>query len=429
MAIEHPLCFGQLSVWRAIEDWPANRASEVNLGTMIGVDVDPKSATRAISSLMEHTAGLRTSFKREGHRLTQLEDAFLAPELNLLEIGDLRELDTLPSRLHAEPFDLTPGSLPWRASLILHERRCIAVVATFHHLIADAWVLQQVEHGLRAILANDEPAPFTSPVALAEIQRTKPWQRLQELTCDHWQRLREGDGLPILREAPIADGGTVLHELRLQTPVPVSLLEEWSHENQLFLSSTLLSLALIIQSTLYEREQVGASLMSSNRIEPTIENSFTSMNQLTPISARIRPEERLIDFAQRVQDLSSEAHGLSCYSVDYVSETLGLDEHEHPVLMDLWFNFVSTPFGTDAKESPPPPRSTVEWSLASRAYGPRHVMFVRCETFLELTFRTSLSLLPKPLVTRTFSRMEAAVARILSEPDLLVAEIVSTFRE
>ncbi|MEP7192896.1 MAG: condensation domain-containing protein [Actinomycetota bacterium] len=430
MTFESNLTFGQLSVWRSVQDDAPERASGSNVGTVtMLLGEDPARVINALKQLTGTTAGLRTSFRRVGNDLLQMEHTGVSPVVDVRDVSstDPDELEHLRREMHSQAFTLTAGCLPWRATVMVRNGASVAVATTFHHLIADDWVLSAIERAVPLILAGKPVEFLTGPRELASEQSSPTWRQRQAMTSHRWSEMAGGAGLPFPTEHELSVGWTQLCDTTIDLGIPTAAMQRWSRDHDAFLSSTMLTVTLLIQAVLRERLQVSASLMSSNRFDPSLEHNFASLNQLTPISIQLDGSESFSALAQRVQDLSSEAYVLSCYDVDAMQRDLRLPMN--PVQMDYWYNFSFSGQPPEIDHDVPAERADViTWAVTARVDGPLFYMSIKGHDYLQLTLRSSFALYPKDRVETLLLRLGETMRAIVNGRNLCVADVLERLR-
>lgn len=182
-----PLTFGQLSVWRDVEDLPIDRAHEANLADVWTVprEVHPHRIVTAFEGLTRRHEGLRIRYDDgpRGLRMILPGRADRAPVRVLREDAE----HTLKAVVDAElaaAVDLSVGP-GWRAAVVAGPEST-AVVVLSHHITTDAWATNQWAPALFERLAS---YPLTEAAVIVQ-HTTLDASRHGEYDVDELAQLR-----------------------------------------------------------------------------------------------------------------------------------------------------------------------------------------------------------------------------------------------
>jgi hypothetical protein len=182
------MSFAQERMWFVAQYDPGNPMYNVAGAELVRASVDVQALERALALTVARHEGLRTVFRMEGGELRQV----VLDEVPIrVEVRDVRDR-TAPGGvpLHdrilevvaeegARPFDLAAGPLLRMALLRVSDER-YAQVATVHHIVADGWSWQVLEHEidtLYGLLATGrEPELREPPLRYADYAWEPPRQ-------------------------------------------------------------------------------------------------------------------------------------------------------------------------------------------------------------------------------------------------------------
>lgn len=174
---EPPPSFGQERMWLLGELMP----SAYNYGTALRLrgNVVVPALRGAIEGIVRRHEALRTTFRLDGDRLTQVVHPPSAVPVRLVDLGAQDDAVT-SALLRAEarrPFDLAAGPLLRVTLFRLSEREHIALLA-IHHAVTDGWsngvLVEELAVGYRDLCAGRPQQTRTPPVQYGDYAS---WQR------------------------------------------------------------------------------------------------------------------------------------------------------------------------------------------------------------------------------------------------------------
>jgi amino acid adenylation domain-containing protein len=213
-----PLSFGQERLWFLHRLDPASAVYNVHTSVNIS-DFEADVVRRAVAEILRRHHILRTTFREEDGRVTQVVMPTAGMHIPLVDLGDWlaeereEQLARLSDEMAHEPFDLVRGPLV-RAKIVLAEHVRLLLV-TMHHIVTDRWSIDVFDQELQT-LCNAFAAGKPSPLASLPIQYGDfaAWQRdqLQGPALDeqlaYWRCALEGAPpvleLPTDRPRPVA---------------------------------------------------------------------------------------------------------------------------------------------------------------------------------------------------------------------------------
>ena len=335
------LSYGQLSVWRDIDDLPRARWHEANFGARLRL---PEGGGSTADEVIAAVRGLGVRHESLRTRYTMADPSkplqrVLPPgaesDIDVAVVdcaGDEYEINVLLFQQMQQPFDLE-REYSWRARIITDRGQPTEVMLVRHHITADGGsdpVLEADLHaalgGTRSALEAGEPVP--GPVALSEWQRSPARERGRKSTFSHWQKIYSTDPVSLPRIAPAGPGEEVLQctirsqralesarrlATRLTVPLPSVVLAAYTW-----------SVARVAQIPV-----TVVDLMSSNRFHQQWSEIVTSMNQYAaasftlPERATLEPAEQFVEYVKHVQARSFAAYRHGMYDVDEMADLRG----------------------------------------------------------------------------------------------------------
>ncbi|MEU6171980.1 condensation domain-containing protein [Streptantibioticus parmotrematis] len=427
MPIDAPLHFGQLSTWRSIETFAADRLMEVNVPDCWDVTgLDEARILHALRCLTERHEALRTTFHTAGEVPFQRVHARLEPRIEWFEAPDA-EAGTVTAALrslHARAFPVTddPG---WRVVLLRVDGRPRRLLVSLSHMVVDVWAVRQLEFEFRAFATGGVPGggPAARPRDLAAAQSGDGWATRRRGARKYWNRLLDGGPG---RNLPVPPART--EQCRIQATLRSHRLAQLTGEaakmHGVSPQSVLTAMTAAALASVVWRDRVVLSVMCANRFDPRWQSIVSTMNQLVPLVCATGPGTALGAHLKRVHLGALLAYRHGCYDVDMAAELAELPSGGAPFAHDCWFNYVT---GPDAPPSGPggTPPATFAWTPPPRHAG--HPFYVRVngdgDTSTEITLRADPDLLPAEAVVTALRTMVLGVRRAVTAPDSTLGEL------
>jgi hypothetical protein len=321
------LTFGQLSLWRAIEQWPADRMRHANSGYTWDLpdDCTVESVRRSLNALNARHDGLRTSYACRRNDVEQVtwkpsDVAVATAELG----GNARNrAGGITAELVRRPFHLERDR-PWRGVVVTDRGRPVSLALAFHHIAVDAWATDLLHEELLDLLAR-RPLATPGPTcrAIAEEQRSAGWARRRESAIAHWQDVLAGadlsPGSAVAGTAPGSGGpvaSVVIRSARLHAPTVASAARVLAARLQVTMHGVMLAAFCRSLADRTGQHTFVVMLMSGNRGIPGWRSVVSSFNQLTPVLIQLDPAEDFRTFASRVNLNATVAYWNGCYDPD-----------------------------------------------------------------------------------------------------------------
>ena len=154
MTVAHPLTYNQRALWFEHQLAPESAAYNVAFSLRIRSDVDERALKRALQTLVERHAALRTTFTlREGDPIQEVvgyrDVAF--ERVDASAWGE-HELKDHVARAYGRPFDLSKGPL-FRAHLFVRASDDAVLLLTAHHIVLDGASVYVLVNELRTLYA------------------------------------------------------------------------------------------------------------------------------------------------------------------------------------------------------------------------------------------------------------------------------------
>lgn len=393
MAVEAPLTFGQLSTWRSIETFAADRLMEVNVPALWDVTgLTETEVRRGLRRLTARHEALRTTFHTRRAAATTAGNASTtagsvptaaasasttaaspaagppAPfqrvhdelpfTLGRVELPhpDPLEAQRVLRELYARPFPVV-GDPGRHGVLITVAGRPVWLAVSMSHMVVDVWAIRALEAELRLAARQDAGAaagPAPAPRALAALQHGDAWAARRRGAEKHWRRVLDGGPLrnlpvPAGSSDPRGASGGLPYERRVQATLRshglAVLLAGAARTHKVSPQSLLTALTAAALAGLLGRDAVTLSLMCANRFDPAWLPVISTMNQLVPLPCPVDRDAPLAAFVKRthLQALLAYRHG--CYDVDAaaVLAAAAPGPDGTPFTHDCWFNYVTAP--------------------------------------------------------------------------------------
>ncbi|MFF8373467.1 condensation domain-containing protein [Streptomyces lydicus] len=406
-----PLAFGQLSVWRVMEDWPLDRWSETYLCTAVPVpDGCPRDRViEAFGVLCERHESLRTHFADTPQGPVQR----VRPAADPVEVSTVECPGATKSEAEAVSRELTreridrEGDFARRFTVVTDGDRATYAVIVVDHIVADGFGLRRLCGELTALMGGDDPdgqqwlgetPPQPSDLALA--QRSHANRARREAAVGYWNRLLDtlpSHLFPVPDEAGNRPGRI---EAVLRSPGARSALGRTSRRMSVPPQGILLALNSLATAVVTGTAQVVLTLQSSNRFTAPWRSLVSSMNQYTPLplDVSIAPDT-FAQYAKHVQGGAFKAYRFGSYDIDTVT-TLVRAKRGIALGFDHFYNFMAhdVPTGPDidVKANPDLRSRRIEVTRPKRQIGPRFDVKVHTGSDMPIFVRADPQLIPQP---------------------------------
>lgn len=312
-----PVTFGQLSVWRSIQDLPPERRASANLlrTWKIPAGTTVVLLEHAIQHLITRHESLRTVYRFTGVRgIEQVVSSDASLPVAACELGSrIHELvDSVAADLAARAFNIKREK-PLRATVVTNQGHPEYLVLCVHHMAADGAALEILHDELVTLLAGKDLAgPAPNCRALASEQMSTAWTSRRLAAERYWRRVFENAALT----SDIGDAtGTVLWA-ELRSTVVSKSVPELSRKLRVSIQSVIFAAYC---KALCERtggHQILVGLIAGNRVDPRYKGLVSSLDQLVPVLVDLRQNEQFDSFVLRVHRLAFTAYRHACFDVD-----------------------------------------------------------------------------------------------------------------
>lgn len=364
----YPMAIGQLSVYRDVEQMPAERLWEANLAFSWALrrECTLDELWAALAALAVRHESLRTNFviDEEGRPRQFLvaetaEQVLARAELDTADLADLEKVQPAKTQ---QAIDIFNG-LPWRACALLGDGVPKHLILIVHHITADGAAGLILQDDFHALLAGEELAPAGGqPIAMAQDQQGASAHRLRAAER-YWRRTL--DSAPRLTgQRP--DVGKVLGAT-MYTGIPL----EQAHEGAAKLD---VSISTVVVTAYYRalREISGNSAfllmpMSHNRFDASTAPVVMSLNQWVPLLLDLPVDQPLDELARAVHWKAFNAFKNGICDPDYIVAVREefFDRAEPPVDGGYYLNTILAPPGF--APAPPAEPSRLEVYSPARA--------------------------------------------------------------
>jgi hypothetical protein len=377
------MTFGQLSVWRDLQQLPMALRWEGNLSCAwrIPETVAEPDVWRCLGELGLRHESLRTVYREsevDGPRQVVL--VHTAAEI----IAAIRQIGRVPAR-SVETVELRRTfnlgvELPWRAWIDDVGQHVLLVI---HHIAADGVGINVMERDFLDLLAGRRLPDGPKPATLAARQRAGADGRPQAAHA-YWRRTLESAPRP--NHVPAR--GAVLRAT-MHTGVAEPVLSAVAHGMGVTLPTVVLAAycrALCDTATTSSPLLVYA--MSSNRFDIAAD-LVTSMNQWSVLLADVRDGEPLEPTARRLHVASLRALVHSMYDPDVVAQIRAAAEANGAALDPGYFMTMVPPSVSAPVAAAPVPIGppTLQWHHPTRTTGPAFYLMVETDAVVRLTVR------------------------------------------
>jgi len=349
-----PLCFGQLSVWRALESLPRRQWATTNItrAVLLKDVASTEDVREARAQCCARHESLRTTYEvTDPARPRQIVHAASAPRMDVIDLPDVDppRLQRLADARADEPF-LLDKDVGWNATLARVRGRPAALLVTMNHIVADGWALGRVLDEVTTLVAGDtmaQPDQSTEPTprALAAAQRSTAWEARRGAAIEYWARL--------LRTAPLTDPPPADSD-RVHCHLPLGAVSgavtSIAKRERVFPQAVALALTATTIARLTRARAFLLWSMVSNRFDPRWRATVTSMNQAIPVHVEIGSDEPFASLLSRLQLASTEAMQHGCYDVDAVRR-LALRIAGRPAEIGYLINYTASGWPPPAAET------------------------------------------------------------------------------
>ncbi len=188
---EHPLSYGQRALWFIQQTVPDSPVYGITFAVRIHARIDSAAFERALQTLIDRHAALRTSFAVTDAGLVQRVHGYTDPCFEQLDATGWDEETLLNEVTSAsmQPFDLENSSLLRVVLFSVHANDHVLLLA-MHHIITDGWSVGVLMNELRALYDSESGGVVAAlPPVRTQSSDHVHWQE-QLLTSPDGQRLR-----------------------------------------------------------------------------------------------------------------------------------------------------------------------------------------------------------------------------------------------
>ncbi|MEU6852239.1 condensation domain-containing protein [Actinacidiphila alni] len=437
MPVDAPLTFGQLSTWRSIETFAADRLMEVNVPALWDVmGLDAAAIGNALRVLARRHESLRTTFHIGADGLPfQRVHPDVPVRLERLELPSVTAEDgaRVLRELYARAFPVV-GDPGWHGTLISAAGRPRYLAVSMSHMVVDVWAIRELQSQLVELAsgaaAGDDRGPGAAPRELAGLQHGEAWAAHRRGAEKYWKKLLAGGPLSNLPALPARPD-----ERRVQATLRshrlAALIGEAAALHRVSPQSVLTALTGAALSGVLARRRITLSLMCANRFDPRWQSIVSTMNQLIPLVCSVDPDAPLSGFLKRTHLGSLLAYRHGSYDVDAVERLAAGAPGEDGSLFvhDCWFNYVTEPAAgpdvpsTRAEEAPD---ATLTWTPPARNAG--HPFYLRVNgdgaSWVELTVRADPDLLGEREIGAVLRTVVLGARRAVTAPDGTVGRLL-----
>ncbi|WP_250405115.1 condensation domain-containing protein [Streptomyces cellostaticus] len=314
-----PLTFGQLSLWRSIQELTAERLSVANLQRSWALPEGCSSADleSAMSLLVKRHEALRTRFRRSGPRGIEQEVWAAEPvRLKIVEAGDDAERTAakVARGLTEQPFDLAAEFL-WRAVAVGRNGEPLYLCLSIHHMAADRVSLGLLYDDLCTLLAGGSfDGAAATPRAVAETQASEAWAPRRAAAVEHWRKALEAAPPPL----PPAGPNAAMFSGSFRSTTALDATRTCADRLGVSMHSVLLA---VLCDTLAEQtgeNQLLIGMMAGNRNDAASRTLVASQNQLVPYLVKRDTHDPFDTFTRQVHWETLLAYRHGSFDVDDV---------------------------------------------------------------------------------------------------------------
>lgn len=357
-----PMNFGQLSVWRDVEGFPAEKAYQANMVRAMPLDGVPPHAVRAaMERLRARHAALRTVY--------DFTDP-AAPRQHVRPAGSagLVFRETAPrdgedaaaaaarvtDEMEHETFDLTTDE-SLRAAVVVVDGVSTHAVFALHHIAADMWSLDLLRGEFEGLLSGAEPAgDAPSPLDLALAQHSERWAPRREAAARHLREAFTAAAGAAVPGIALAEGATARANLRSRVAGPTA--EAKAAALGISVPSLVLAAYCREAHRISGAEHVLINTMTTNRLHPGTASLVGSMNQWARVISH-HGGAGVDDFTAMARSLhwsSMRSFRYGCYDVDTEARIRAeVEAGTGPIHPEFHFNFVDSPAPADPPDDDP----------------------------------------------------------------------------
>lgn len=371
MPADGPLTFGQLSLWRNVQDLPRARWHEPNLTTVWPLPACTRvEAVRNALLLMEqrHVA-LRTTYDVSDPRNPRQRPHEPGRALDVaVREGTEDDAHRLVAEMAVEPFDLRTD-FGWRVRIIARGDTATHLAMVHHHILADGWGKGVLWQDLLAAITSPDGLPDNaySLVELAEAQRGKEFEARSRAVRRHWENT-----LTAASEGGLADGDASADVVQacLRSRRSRAAAAHIAERLGLTTTTVLLTAYAIATERVQHVRSIPFRLLAANRVNPLWSHYLTTMNQWTP--AHVESGDDFATLARRLHRRGMQAYRLGMYDPDEIASLRG----EFPVHIgateSAWaYNYITDAVSKDPRFPDGADDPAVTWEPVFQALGPR----------------------------------------------------------
>ncbi|NUT51819.1 MAG: hypothetical protein HOV94_31680 [Saccharothrix sp.] len=381
-----PLTFGQLYVWRRLDEAPLEQTMGANLVRLwrIPESVRTGDVRDALIKLTGLHEALRTSYREDVRPVQVLHERY-EPVLDVQRTDDPRATASIAS---AQPFDL--ASPPWRVLLLDSGNGPDHLAFVAHHLLADRTAMAVLADDLLALLAGRTPEPSAQPREVAALQQA--WGPRNDAAIEYWRsqvrtapaELFPGSTHPLASSAPRL-------RLKVASRSAAGPARRLAAEQGVSVSHLLLA---EVARELHERTGRTPHLMITcgNRLLPSWQRSVGSFVQFVPV--RIEPGSD----ARAVKTALLKAMRHACHDVDAAADVRREIEAERGVRLNLehLYNFMEGRLsGGNLMRGTSPDEDPHVGVAPARPLGPTFYLRAKVLTELSLELRVDTAALDR----------------------------------
>jgi Condensation domain len=426
-----PLTYGQLSTWRSMETFAADRLMEVNVPASWDLrGMETPAVLRALRRLTERHESLRTTYHLSGGQPVQRVHEDAEPRVEVVEREAVEAQDVVRAtwELHDRPFPVT-GDVGWRALLTTSGGRPRFLALSLSHMVVDLWAVQELETEFRALVADpdrdDGPAP--APRDLALLQRGEAFAARRRGAEAYWRRLLTNGPVRNLPAPPPRPA-----ERRIQATLRSHLLRELAEQaskaHGVSPQSLLMAVTAAALARAVGRDRVMLSVMSANRFDPRWQPLISTMNQLVPVVCDVDPQSSLVKHLKRAHLGALLAYRHSSYDVD-MADGLAREipapdgaAFDH----DCWFNYLTGIKRDALAPDGPADAADLAWTEPARHAGHPFYVRVNAHETTEITLRADPDLVPAEEVVRVLRTTALGVLRAATDPETTLGALADS---
>lgn len=330
-----PLSYGQKAIWFLYQMAPQSAAYNISRAMRIVSTLEVEALRRALQSLVDRHAALRTIFTEvAGEPVQQVLDrsevSFEYLDASHWNEAELQRVLTRQSHL---PFSLTQGPL-FRASLYARSEDDHVLHVAIHHIIADYWSLALLLEELGSLyMAHHNKGE----VQLAPIEGSYAdfveWQN-EKLSSPEGERLRlywkedlSGELTPL--SLPADHGRPPVQTFRGSSfPFTVDAqltkeLKRLAMEQKATLFTTLLAAFQVLLYRITSQTQVIVGCPVAGRVQAEFANTVGYFVNALPLRAELQHRQAFAEFLSQVRSRVSKALAHDIYPFPLMVEQLG----------------------------------------------------------------------------------------------------------